>query len=202
MVNSRLVIGLTGGIGSGKSEVSRRFAALGITVIDADEIAREAVLPGQAALAEIARHFGDDVITDTGTLDRAKLRNIIFSDPESKRWLEALLHPLINQLTRTRLAQATSAYAILSSPLLLETQQYTMVNRVLVVDTTEELQLARASRRDHSNAEQIKAIIATQISRADRLARADDIIHNSGDLNELDIQVMQAHQLYLSLASH
>jgi dephospho-CoA kinase len=200
MRKSPLIIGLTGGIGSGKSEVTRRFAKLGICIVDADEVAREVVLPGQAALSEIAQHFGEDILTANGELDRAKLRNIIFDSPDEKRWLENLLHPLINQIIRTRLAQAESAYAILASPLLLETQQHTLVDRVLIIDTSEALQLARASKRDNSNSEQIKAIMASQISRTERLARADDIVHNLGVIDELDAQVQQLHQQYLSLA--
>ena len=200
MHTSPLIIGLTGGIGSGKSEVTRRFAKLGICIVDADEIARDVVLPGQVALSEIAQHFGDDILTAKGELDRAKLRKIIFENPDEKRWLENLLHPLINQIIRTRLAQAESAYVILASPLLLETQQHALTDRVLIIDTSEALQLARAGKRDNAKSEQIKAIMASQISRADRLARADDVIHNLGAIEELDTQVQQLHQQYLSLA--
>lgn len=195
-----LVIGLTGGIGSGKSEVTRRFSNFGITIVDADEIAREVVAPGQTALTEIAVHFGGDILTGAGELDRSKLRDIIFTDLSAKQWLENLLHPLINQIIRTRLTQAQSAYVILASPLLLETQQHKLVDRILVIDTSEALQLARASQRDNTRTAQIKAIILSQMARADRLARADDVIHNLGDLSDLDVQVNQLHQHYLSLA--
>lgn len=196
----KLTIGLTGGIGSGKSEVSRRFQALGIVVVDADEVARLVVEPQQPALTQIAVHFGEKILTADGVLDRAQLRAIIFANPDEKRWLENLLHPLINVLIRQQLAQANSPYALLSSPLLLETRQHELVDRVLVIDASEDLQLTRASSRDKNNIEQIKAIMATQLSREQRLARADDIIHNHGDLLELDVQVQELHQIYLAMA--
>lgn len=197
-----LVIGLTGGIGSGKSEVSRRFEALGITLVDADVIAREVVEPGSQALKAIQQHFGDHLILPDGSLDRASLRQLIFADDAAKSWLEQLLHPQINQLIRARLAAATSPYAILASPLLLETNQYQLVDRILVVDTSEALQVERASRRDSNQEAQIRAIMATQLSRSERCNRATDIIQNHGELAELDTQVAHLHQLYLELAAH
>lgn len=200
MLKPKLIIGLTGGIGSGKSEVSRRFESLGILVIDTDQIAREVVQPGQPALADIVAHFGSDFVLPSGQLDRAKLRARIFSDPDAKAWLEQLLHPQINMLIRTRLQMAGSRYAILSSPLLLETKQHELVDRVLVVDTSELLQLERASQRDKDSEDQVRRIMATQLSRTDRCSRANDIIQNHGDLSELDTQVNKLHQLYLELA--
>jgi len=202
MNNSKFIVGLTGGIGSGKSEVSRRFARLGILVVDADQIAREVVEPGEPALAEICAHFDTQLLNDRGELKRAQLRDIIFSNPEEKAWLESCLHPRINQRVRARLSEASSPYAILESPLLLETTQHQLVNRVLVIDTSEASQLERASRRDQKSRAQIQAIMATQISRAERLAKAQDVIHNNGDLSELDTQVAQLHQQYLLLATH
>ena len=202
MNNSKFIVGLTGGIGSGKSEVSRRFARLGILVVDADQIAREVVEPGEPALAEICAHFGTQLLNDRGELKRAQLRDIIFSNPEEKAWLESCLHPRINQRVRARLSEASSPYAILESPLLLETTQHQLVNRVLVIDTSEASQLERASHRDQKSRAQIQAIMATQISRAERLAKAQDVIHNNGDLSELDTQVAQLHQQYLLLATH
>lgn len=202
MLKPKLIIGLTGGIGSGKSEVSRRFESLGILVIDADQIAREVVQPGQPALADIVAHFGSDFVLPSGQLDRAKLRARIFSDPDAKAWLEQLLHPQINMLIRTRLQMAGSRYAILSSPLLLETKQHELVDRVLVVDTSELLQLERASQRDKDSEDQVRRIMATQLSRTDRCSRANDIIQNHGDLSELDTQVNKLHQLYLELAQN
>jgi dephospho-CoA kinase len=195
-----LIIGLTGGIGSGKSEASKRFAERGIVVVDADLVAREAVEPDRAALTQIAAHFGPDIIDTTGHLNRSKLREIIFSDPAEKQWLESLLHPIINAGIRHQLTNATSAYAILASPLLLETQQFQLVDRILVIDTSEQLQIERASYRDKNNEAQIKAIMQTQLSRQERCARATDIIQNHGNITELDAQVEKLHQLYLELA--
>lgn len=206
MANKKLIIGLTGGIGSGKSEVCRRFIARGIPVIDADIIAREVVEAGQPALEQIRIHFGDSILLTTEdkqppALNRAKLREIIFSNPNEKTWLEQLLHPLINQQIRVQLEQTASPYSILASPLLLETQQYLLVNRVLVVDATEQLQIERASQRDTKNEAQIRAIMQTQLSRQERCARANDIIQNHGDLSELDEQVGKLHLLYMELAN-
>jgi len=195
-----LIIGLTGGIGSGKSEACERFAERGITIVDADIVAREVVEPGRTALAQICTHYGNDIIESTGQLNRSKLRSIIFSNPDEKQWLESLLHPLINTEIRHQLTTASSAYAILASPLLLETQQFQLVNRVLVIDASEQLQLERASQRDKNNESQIKAIMQTQLSRQERCARANDIIHNHGDIRELDAQVEKLHQFYLELA--
>lgn len=197
----KFIVGLTGGIGSGKSEVTWRFAQLGIEVADADEIAREVVRPGEPALKEIREHFGEQVINEQGELDRTGVRDIIFSNPQERIWLENCLHPRINQRIREKLAKASSPYAILASPLLLETSQHQLVDRILVVDTTEELQLERASKRDQKNRAQIQAIMATQIDRAQRLARAQDIIYNNGELGELDDQVARFHQTYLSMAT-
>lgn len=194
------VVGLTGGIGSGKSEVSRRFEALGIHVVDADIVAREVVEPNQPALQQIKNHFGESIFNEDGTLNRSQLRSIIFAQPEQKKWLENLLHPIIRGLTIQQLQEAKSPYAILSSPLLLETAQHQLTDRILVIDTSEELQLARASARDNNNAEQIKAIMASQMSRAERCAKADDIILNNGNLEDLDQQVNQLHTTYLQLA--
>lgn len=198
----KLIIGLTGGIGSGKSEVSRRFQSLGITVVDADEVARLVVEPGQPALADIAAHFGVDILLSDGRLNRANLRNIIFSSPEEKQWLEALLHPLINQEIRRQLVNAESPYVILSSPLLLETHQHELADRILVIDASEALQIARASSRDGNTIEQIEAIMATQLNREARITRADDLIHNHGDLPELDQQVNALHQKYMALTAN
>jgi dephospho-CoA kinase len=200
MPDKKLIIGLTGGIGSGKSEVSRRFETLGITLVDADVVARDVVVPGKPALKSIRTHFGTDILLSDGSLNRAKLREIIFTEPAEKEWLEQLLHPLINQQIREQLALSTSAYAILSSPLLLETQQHLLVDRILVVDTSEMLQIERASRRDTNQEAQIKAIMATQLSRAERCSRATDIIQNHGDIAELDDQIAKLHSLYLELA--
>ena len=195
-----MIIGLTGGIGSGKSEVSRRFQALGITVIDADIIARQVVDPNQPALQHIVTHFGKNILNANGTLNRAQLRQIIFSNALEKIWLENLLHPIIREETIQQLHSAKSTYVILASPLLLETTQHQMVDRILAIDASEELQLTRASERDQNNREQIKKIMATQMSHVDRCTKADDIIHNHGDLAELDEQVKKLHAHYLTLS--
>lgn len=195
-----MIIGLTGGIGSGKSEVSRRFEQLGITVVDADIVAREVVNIGSVALSEISAHFGQDILNSDGSLNRAKLRSRIFETPDEKYWLENLLHPIIRKEIVTQLAQSKTPYTILSSPLLLETKQDELVNRVLVIDATENMQIERASARDTNNKEQIKKIMAAQINRIERCQKADDIIENHGDLDELDLAVKKLHAFYLQQA--
>lgn len=195
-----MIIGLTGGIGSGKSAVSSRFEQLGINVVDADVVAREVVAQGTHALAAIVEHFGLEILTHDGSLDRQKLREFIFDDPQEKNWLESLLHPIIRNEIVIQLKQSKSPYAILVSPLLLETSQYQLVDRILVVDANEELQITRASLRDASDTEQIKKIMATQMDRPARCAKADDIIQNHGDIHELELQVQRLHSLYLELA--
>jgi dephospho-CoA kinase len=195
------VVGLTGGIGSGKSVVGRLFADLGITVVDADQAARAVVEPGTPALKHIATHFGEGILTSGGELDRAALRQRIFSDATAKQWLENLLHPLINEWLQQQLQNANSPYAILESPLLLEIGQSDRVDRVLVVDVPEAVQLERAMARDNNDESQIKAIIASQIPRHERLARADDVIDNRGSLDDLKSQVAQLHETYLRLVT-
>lgn len=203
-MSGKIIIGLTGGIGSGKSLACRLFNENGIDIIDADLIAREVVEPGMPALTAIAEHFGDAILQTSPSgpqqLNRAKLRELIFANPQEKQWLEALLHPLINQRIREQLKNTRGPYAILASPLLLETQQFQLVDRVLVIDASEELQIERASQRDTNNRNQIKAIMATQLPRQERRARADDIIENHGSIAELQMQIDQLHQRYLSLA--
>lgn len=198
--SNKMIVGLTGGIGSGKSEVSRRFEKLGINIVDADVVAREVVALGSPSLKAIEKHFGLDTLKQDGTLDRQKLRELIFAHPTKKTWLENLLHPVIRTETIKQLNQAKSPYVILASPLLLETSQHELVDRILVVDADEALQLARASRRDENNSEQIKKIMATQMTRTIRRAKADDIIENHGDLSELELQVQQLHTRYLALS--
>lgn len=205
VANKKLIIGLTGGIGSGKSEACRRFIARGITVIDADIVAREVVEPGQPALEKIREHFGDEILLpekecQQRTLNRGKLREIIFNNPIEKAWLEELLHPIVNQQIREQLTNAAGPYTILASPLLLETQQYRLVDRIVVIDASEALQIERASQRDTNNEAQIRAIMSTQLSRQERCAKANDIIQNHGSLIELDEQIENLHQLYLELA--
>jgi dephospho-CoA kinase len=200
MSNAILTIGLTGGIGSGKSEVSRRFEEKGITVVDADVVAREVVEPATDGLVSIQQHFGDAILLPDGSLDRKQLRDIIFNDPNEKKWLESLLHPMIHAAIKSQLRQASGSYVILSSPLLFETHQHKLVDRILVVDTSESIQIERASSRDGNNSEQIKAIMATQLTRQERCARANDIIHNHKNLSDLDEQVNKLHSLYLKIS--
>jgi dephospho-CoA kinase len=195
------VVGITGGIGSGKTAVSDRFEALGIRVVDADQASRWVVEPGRPALASIAEHFGDAVLAADGTLDRAALRKRVFADPEERRWLEALLHPLIAEEIRTALANAESPYAILVSPLLIESGQTEFVDRVLVVDVPETVQIERTMARDDNDEAQVRSIIAVQIERPARLAHADDVIENDGGLDALDARVAELHRRYLELAA-
>jgi len=195
------VVGLTGGIGSGKTAVSERFAARGVTIVDADQASRAVVEPGRPALEAIAEHFGGEVIAADGTLDRARLREQVFEDAEERRWLEALLHPRIAEEIQAGLARADSAYAILVSPLLIEASQARFVDRILVVDVPESVQVARTAARDDSSEEQVRAIMAAQAKRADRLARADDVIDNDGPVESLDEQVAALHRRYLELAA-
>ena len=194
------VVGITGGIGSGKTAVSDRFAARGIRVVDADLASRAVVEPGRPALEDIRRHFGAEVITTDGQLDRAALRARVFADAEERHWLERLLHPRIAEELRRGLAAADSPYAVLVSPLLLEAGQAQLVDRVLVVDVPEALQLARTMARDGNPEAQVRAIMAAQASRDTRLARADDVIVNDGTLEALDARVETLHQRYLELA--
>lgn len=194
------VVGLTGGIGSGKSAVSDRFAALGIKVVDADIASRVVVEPGQPALAAIAEHFGAELIDASGALDRAELRKRVFAEESERRWLEQLLHPLINEYIAAQLASATSAYAILAHPLLVETGQTRICSRVLAVDVPEALQLQRTMARDNNSEEQVRSIMDAQASRKDRLAAADDVIENDRDLDHLDQEVARLHKQYVDLA--
>ncbi len=195
------VVGLTGGIGSGKSAVSARFEELGIAVVDADQASRTVVQPGQPALAAIAEHFGAGILDAGGALDRAQLRQRIFADPAERQWLETLLHPRIAIEIFRGLQEATSPYALLVSPLLLEARQDTLANRVLVVDVEESTQLSRTMARDSNSEQQVRAIIAAQIGRKERLARADDLIRNEGSLAELHAGVDALHRRYLGLAA-
>lgn len=197
----KLIIGLTGGIGSGKTAASDEFQALGICIVDADIVAREVVEPGTAALSKIATHFGTDILTNTGELDRAALRQIIFSSKDQKQWLESLLHPIIRSEIKRQLNSADSPYVILVSPLLFETDQAELVSRILLIDVPVELQLQRASERDQNSTEQIQKIIDMQLPRDYKLERANDVISNNRDLASLKQNVLRQHQAYLELAS-
>lgn len=197
---NKLIVGITGGIGSGKTAVTDRFAQHGIVVVDADLAARKVVEPGSPALAAIAKHFGQNILTTEGELDRAALRKIVFAEPAERQWLEGLTHPLIGQEIEDQLENAGSPYAILASPLLLEGQQKLLVDLVVVVDVPEEVQLERTMARDSNDAEQVRRIMAAQLSRQERLARADIVIDNSRGLEDLDLVVEELHREFLERA--
>ena len=196
-----LIIGVTGGIGSGKTAVTDEFARLGIKIVDADIAARTVVEKGKPALIKIAEHFGDHMILDNGDLDRAALRKIVFDKPEERKWLEQLTHPLIRDEIIQGLQSATSPYAVLASPLLIESGQYHLVKRTLVVDVPESLQIERTCKRDNNDTKQVQAIIDAQLPRAKRLEHADDVICNNKDLDYLYAEVAKYHQQYLEMAS-
>ena len=194
-----LIIGLTGGIGSGKSAVSDKFKSLGITVVDADVAARTVVEPGQPALAEIERHFGSNILNQAGVLDRAQLREIMASDSEERVWLESVLHPKIGEQIAKELNESTSPYTIYVAPLLLETNSQKMCSRVLVVDVPKEIQIQRTAERDKVSEIQIEKIVAVQMEREERLEKADDVLVNTGTIKELEEQVVKLHQKYLEM---
>lgn len=195
-----LVVGITGGIGSGKSAVTQRFERKGVTVVDADLAARVVVEPGRPALAAIANHFGKNILQADGALDRAALRQRVFADDSERKWLEQLTHPLIGQEIVDQLQAAQSPYAILASPLLLETSQRDLTDLVVVVDVPEEVQIARTMSRDNNDEAQVRRIIAAQMDRQDRLARADIVIDNSKSLEDLDLTVDELHKEFLAKA--
>lgn len=192
-------LGLTGGIGSGKSAVAQCFTDLGVSLIDADHAARWVVEPGRPALAQIAERFGEGVLQADGQLDRAALRGLIFQDPAQRRWLEVLLHPLIGQEISRYLASAQSPYAILVSPLLIESGQHHITQRILVIDAPEHLQVQRTMQRDQASAEQVQAILQTQAKRDERLRHAHDVLVNDRDLHWLQGEVERLHHFYLTL---
>ena len=198
---ANFIVGLTGGIGSGKSAVTGIFAEFGIVIVDADIAAREVVVKGSSALQQIADRHGDGILNNEGALDRAQLRKIIFSNPAEKDWLEALLHPLIGETIDSQLAQANSTYAILVSPLLIEAKQFDRCQRILVVDVPEELQINRTMARDNNDVEQVKRIIASQLSRNKRLDYADDVIENTDTLASLRQRVEELHTQYEKIAA-
>ena len=205
MKNKKYLVGLTGGIGSGKSTVANSFKKLGIKVVDADYAARAVVEPGSEALSKIEAYFqpmaGDTQVIVDGKLNRSALRVIIFNDADKKSWLEALLHPLISQWIDDQISLPTeSPYIILESPLLFETNQHNKVNTALLVDIPTELQIQRTSQRDGNSADQIQAIINSQMSRKDKLNKATYIFDNSQDTKNIDSRVMALHQQFLSLA--
>ncbi|RUR27327.1 dephospho-CoA kinase [Vreelandella andesensis] len=193
-----MIIGLTGGIGSGKSTVARTFEELGVGWVDADDVAREVVAPGEPALAAIAEHFGTEILNADGTLNRSALRTIIFEDPAQRQWLESVTHPRVRErlLSHLERLQQQSPYVLLVSPLLFESGQDKLVDRTLVIDVPESLQFARTLARDGVSENQVRAILAAQLPREERLAKGNDVIDNSGDHANIMRQVIQLDRRY------
>ena len=198
------VVGLTGGIGSGKSAAAKLFSELGVSIVNADQIARDIVEPGSAALDAIAEHFGSDILLDDGALDRAQLRQKIFANPNERQWLEQLTHPLIGtaifDFLNAKRNDNEAPYRILESPLLMETSQQQLAQRLLLIDVPEAVQIARTMARDNNTEEQVRAIIEAQMSREEKRSRADDIIENTGTLEQLQQRVSALHEKYCQLA--
>ncbi|MEO8401031.1 MAG: dephospho-CoA kinase [Gammaproteobacteria bacterium] len=194
-----LVIGLTGGIGSGKTTVANLFAQKGVTIIDTDKLSRDLTLPDSPALKQISDKFGREILLANGALDRARLRKIIFADETNRLWLEQLLHPLIRIEMKRQAEESESPYCIVVIPLLFETDRNPLIQRVLVVDASEESQLTRTLQRDGSSDAEVAAILKTQVDREKRLGLADDVIRNDGGLDELILQVKKLHEFYLSI---
>ena len=199
-----MIIGVTGGIASGKSTVARAFEALGVPWVDADDVAREVVEPGEPALAEIHERFGRRVLNDDGTLNRRALREIVFADPAQRRWLESVTHPRIRARLVDHLARLEASgapYVLLVSPLLFESGQSEMADRCLVIDVSEALQIERTAARDDVDEAQARAIVAAQMPRAERLARADDVLDNGGSEEEMRRRVAELDRRYRELTS-
>ena len=200
MENRRLILGLTGGIGTGKSTVAAEFKNLGICIVNADEGSRAVVEPGKPALSKIASQFGGQIILSDGSLNRTALREIIFNNAIKKQWLEELLHPIIRDWIVEHLNDSDSPYVILESPLLLETDQHELVDTTLLIDLPVELQLERAGARDANNSKQIQRIIDSQMSREQKISKADWIFDNSGEKAMISLRVNQLHEKFLTLA--
>jgi len=197
----KVVIGLTGGIGSGKSTITEMFAKLDIDIIDADIVARKVVEPSSDALIQISQHFGEQFILADGHLNRPLLRSQVFSNEKDKAWLNNLLHPLIRQRMLQEIQQSTSNYCLFVAPLLIENNLQSIVQRIIVIDITEEQQIERTILRDPSSRDEVQRIISSQISRKERLSHADDIIDNTQkDLAEVNKQVIKLDQSYRKLA--
>ncbi len=195
---SKYIVGLTGGIGSGKSAAADHFNDLGIVTVDADEGSRAVVAPGQPALEAIKAHFGPDIVTADGALDRAELRRRTFADPAERNWLQKLLHPLIGQYMHSALTHAPSPYAVLVNAILFETGQDAWCDTVVVVDVPETVQVERTTQRDDNTVSEVERIMNTQMSRAERLERADHLLNNDADLANLHRQIDDLHQSFLS----
>ena len=197
---NRFVVGLTGGIGSGKSTAAKHFEKLGAEVINADVIARDSVSSGSQALLKIKRHFGEKIVDKKGNLERSKLREIIFEDTSEKLWLENLLHPIIREKIILDINNASGCYVLLESPLLFETNQYKLVNVVLLIDVPEEMQIIRASQRDKATMNEIKKIINTQMPRSEKIKLSTYIADNTKSEDDLKKQVDYYHRKFSELA--
>ena len=196
-------VGLTGGIGSGKTTVTELFAALGTGIVDTDEISRQLTASAQPAMVEIARRFGPESVAQDGSMNRAHVRNLVFADPLARKDLEAILHPLIRRESTKQIQESTAAYVILVVPLLFESgASRPDIDRILVVDCDPETQVSRVMARSRLSREQVLAIIASQVSRSGRLCGAQDIIVNDGDRDALRLKVASLHTRYLELAAH
>ena len=193
------IVGLTGGIGSGKTTIANFFSECNIEVINADQLARKVVEPGTIALSQIKQKFGGEILNESYGLNRSLLREIVFKDERQRVWLENLLHPLIEEEIDKSIRSALSQYVLLESPLLLETNQHKLVNRILVIDVSPEIQLKRTLLRDGGSEATIKAIIDSQLTRLQRLNMADDVINNEQDLQSVRIELESLHQNYLSM---
>ncbi|MFM1566486.1 MAG: dephospho-CoA kinase [SAR86 cluster bacterium] len=194
-----LIIGLTGGIGSGKSVASDKFKSLGITIVDADVASRTVVEPGKPALKEIEDHFGSGIITAEGKLDRNNLREIIATDPEERKWLESVTHPKIGEQITKEISESTSVYTLFVAPLLLETNSQEMCSRVVVVDVPKDVQIRRTAKRDKVSPNQVEQMVAAQMEREKRLEKADDVLLNSGTIEDLEKQVEELHKKYIQM---
>ena len=194
-----LIIGLTGGIGSGKSVASDKFKSLGITIVDADVASRTVVEPGKPALKEIEDHFGSGIITAEGKLDRNNLREIIATDPEERKWLESVTHPKIGEQITKEISESTSVYTLFVAPLLLETNSQEMCSRVVVVDVPKDVQIRRTAKSDKVSPNQVEQMVAAQMEREKRLEKADDVLLNSGTIEDLEKQVEELHKKYIQM---
>ncbi len=195
-----MIVGLTGGIGSGKTTVCNMFAERGVEIIDADQIGRALVAPGSIALQQLIALLGQDLLTPDGALQRQRLRHLIFTDVHARHQAEAILHPLIRAAIIRRINDSSSSWLILAAPLLIESKTYALVDRILVVDTDETLQIQRTCERDHSSEDEVHRIMQIQLPRNERLTHATDIIHNNGDLANLQQQVAEHFERYEKLA--
>ena len=195
-----MIIGLTGGIGSGKSAVAKFFLGEGITVIDADELSREVIEPGTTGFKRVLDNFSAEILDPNGCIDRSKLRIEVFDSPEKKIILESITHPLVRDLLSQRIIDSKSLYSIIMVPLIYETKSMSMYNRILVIDCDPELQLLRASSRDNNSKDQIQKIINSQCTREERLSIANDVIPNNDSLENLKVRSLAMHKFYLGLS--